>query len=207
VSGRAVYTYVGNDPLDKTDPNGDLSEGTGFTNDQWKKFNAWQQRTAKSMDSKASKLNQKADKLDANGKSGADVLRTEAKNLSAGAAALRDTSSAAPVANLVADKDWSTVHPGGSSGAQAFTPDSHTIYFRNSDRGVFGAHASASPQWEIGHESIHVATGQRDQIGPNGFPAYKYGSPAMVESFKALIGTPAGANNPDNLMGLVYGNN
>jgi hypothetical protein len=158
------------------------------------------------MDSKASKLNQKADKMDAKGKSGSDVLRAEAKNLGAGAAALRDTSSSAPVANLVADKDWSTVHPGGSPGSQAFTPDLHTTYFRNGERGVFGDKASGSPQSEIGHEGIHVATGQRDQLGPNGFPAYKYGNSAMVESFKALIGTPAGANNPDNLMGLVYGN-
>src|ERR1700722_8345471 len=41
-----LYTYVGNDPLDKTDPSGDLSESTGFTDEEGEKLKGWARQTS-----------------------------------------------------------------------------------------------------------------------------------------------------------------
>jgi hypothetical protein len=94
-----LYTYVGNDPLDKTDPSGDYGEGTGWTDDTWKKFNAVQQKAAGDMEKQAGKLDTKADKLDSKGRSGGDALRQTAGNLRSGAEALRSDGSDGKIAN------------------------------------------------------------------------------------------------------------
>jgi RHS repeat-associated protein len=199
-----LYAYVGDDPIDENDPSGVLAEGVGFTDAQWQKFDSAQQKTANSMDRKAEGLDAKASKLDAKGKSGGDPFRTAAKNLRAGAAALRDTSATAAKANLISDKDWSSIHP-GKSDAQAITAaDRRSVDFHDSKRGVFGA-AGPGANWIIGHEGIHVGTGLPDQLGSNGFAAYLWGKPPNVASYEELKGTIRGANNPDNLMGMVYG--
>jgi hypothetical protein len=96
-----LYSCVGNDPLDKTDPSGDYGQGTGWDDDSWKRFNAVQQRAASDMESRAGKLEAKADKLDAKGKTGGSELRSEASNLRQGAAALRSDGSDGKVANRV----------------------------------------------------------------------------------------------------------
>jgi uncharacterized protein RhaS with RHS repeats len=41
-----LYAYVGNDPVNKSDPTGEYQRGEGFTESEWKKFNNAQQAQA-----------------------------------------------------------------------------------------------------------------------------------------------------------------
>jgi RHS repeat-associated protein len=201
--GPNLYEYVTDDPVDRTDPTGDYQRGTGFSDSDWKKFDKLQQSAAKSMTAEAGRLEKRAEKLDAKGKRGGDRLRVAAKNLNAGAAALKDTGKDAATANLVADKDWSSVEPTASPDAQARTHmNEKRTNFRNSDNGVFG-HGDGTGRWTVGHESIHTATHLPDQQGKNGALGYRYGSDAQRQAYRELQNTDTGSNNPDNLMGMA----
>lgn len=58
----------------------------------------------------------------------------------------------------------------------------------------------------IGHESLHTPkAGLRDQRGPNGALAYKYGvTKEQTQSYRDLKGTPQALINPDHIMDEVY---
>lgn len=205
------YAYVDDDPVNRADPSGTFQRGDGFTDDQWRRFDKAQQNAARDMDKTAAKLEQKAARLDASGKPGGDVLRREATNLRAGAGILRDTSANAYRANLVPDSKFAAfaAEKGHRPDSQGF-PLGKDVYFRNSSVGVFGPDGHGA-NWTIGHEGIHPGAGVPDQNGSNGFRAYKDLGPddnpgAFMRSFNELKGTMKGANNPDNLMDLVYPN-
>lgn len=55
----------------------------------------------------------------------------------------------------------------------------------------------------LGEERLARAAA-RDQRGPSGFRAYKYGAEPEREAFKALKGTPKSIINPDHIMDLVF---
>jgi hypothetical protein len=161
-----LYTYVGNDPLDKTDPSGNYGRGDGFSDDDWKKLDKVQQKAAGDMEKRAGSLEAKADKLDAKGKSGGDSLRSVAGNLRSGAAALRSDGSDGKMANAVDSKTYSSM--GGSVNGAAFTKgDVMTVNTGNAAAWTSG---NTMSQWVVGHESLHTA-GLSDQTGSNGTKA------------------------------------
>ena len=198
-----LYAYVANDPANRNDPTGEYQRGDGFTDDQWKQFNKFQQAAAKDMKNRADKLDAKAAKQDAAGKSGGDRMRTQAANLRAGAAAASATGSNAPRANLMSDSAYAAT--GRADGSQAFTTrDGGTTNFRFS--GIFGD-TIAGPKWIIGHDSMHtkgLGPGLNDERGSNGQRAYRYGPQPSVDAYNGMRNTDQGASNPDNLMGEVY---
>ncbi len=196
-----LYAYVANDPVNATDPTGEYGRGSGWEDKQWERFDKTQQRAADKMERRADKLEQKADKLDAKGKSGGDALRGKAESLRGGVTALRSDGSAATggyTANAVNDQN--------NVDAAAWVPtnDRKTV-FVNLANSVWKS-SGTSAQWAIGHESLHSTAGGvfGHQNGPNGHPAYKYGTPEQRKAYKALKGTPQAARNPDHLMDEVY---
>jgi RHS repeat-associated protein len=195
------YTYVGNDPLDRTDPSGNYGQGAGWDESSWKKFNAVQQRAAGDMEKQADKLDAKADKLDAKGKTGGDALRSTAGNLRSGASALRSDGSDGKVANRVDAKTYQSM--GGSEHGAAFVKGTGPIMTVNGGNAAAWTTGSSMSQWVVGHESLHTA-GLIDQRGPNGAIAYKFGFPANMEAFRAISGTDKANINPDSIMDLVY---
>src|SRR3954463_7499071 len=115
-----LYAYVGDDPMNRSDPTGQYERGEGFTDKEWKRFNNAQQAQANKMDQKANGLLGRAAALDAKGRQGSDRLRSAAANVQWGAAKLRDTSSSAPPANLLTTAEYAKL--GRGEGSRAWTP-------------------------------------------------------------------------------------
>lgn len=193
-----LYAYVGNDPVNKTDPSGEYQRGSGFTEKEWKTFNDAQQAQAGKMEGKANGLLRRAAAMDAKGKAGSDRLRTAAANLRSGAAKLRDTSSSAPTANLVSQSEYAQL--GRREGSRAYTPRSNrnVTYFARGPLGIM-APGPLSRGWIIGHEGLHT-TGLNDQRGPNGELAYKGANPQNTKALMDIRGTDKAAINPDSLL-------
>ena len=200
-----LYAYVGNDPVNATDPSGRYGRGTGWEgrDKEWQAFGKAQDRSAGDMERRAGKLEDKASKLDSKGKPGGDIRRQEAASLRAGASALRSDGSDGRMANAVNRATY--VKMGGSPTGAAMVAGNGPIMTVNLGNAAAWAGSSAL-QWVVGHESLHTG-GLNDQVGPNGRLAYKHsGDPAERKAFDALSGTPTAAINPDHVMEGVYPN-
>ena len=171
------------------------TRGVGFGDDEWKRFDKAQQQQAKSMDSQAGKLSAKADKMDKEKPGSGDLKRAAAANLRSDAAALRNTSSSAPTANILSATDYAKL--GRPEGSQAFTKGQVTTFSRGS-MGVFGSEGLGM-KWTIGHEGFHTF-GLKDQFGPNGALAYKGAEQRNTDSLNAIRGTIQATINPDSLL-------
>jgi RHS repeat-associated protein len=196
-----LYAYVRNDPLNWTDPTGTYGRGDGFTDDQWRKFNRAQQRAARDMERRADRMERRADRLDAGGREGGDQLRADAGNLRAGAAALRSDGSDGRMANAVDQATYENMR--GSRDGAAFVRNNGPIMTVNRDNAAAWNSGGQMTRWVVGHESLHTA-GLRDQIGPNGERAYKYGLDPQRDAYRSIRGTPLEHINPDSLMDMVY---
>jgi RHS repeat-associated protein len=195
------YAYVQGNPLRFVDPTGMYGRGTGFTDEQWKKFDKSQQKAAKKMEKKAAKLDKKAAKLEEKGKTEkAADRRTAADNLSAGAAVLRSDGSDGRKANAVNSATYQSM--GGTANGAAFVNNNGPVVTVNIDHAVWES-GGMMAQWAIGHESLHTA-GLSDQKGSNKSKAYKYGTDSSRAAFQELKGTPLALVNPDHLMDMVY---
>jgi RHS repeat-associated protein len=197
-----LYAYVGNDPLNRTDPDGTYGRGSGWANDdEWKKFDKIQQTAAKDMDKRAAKLEAKADKMDAKGKAGGDKLREGAANLRDGASALRSDGSDGKVANAVSSATYQSM--GGSATGAAFVKGNGPVMTVNQGNPAAWASGAGMAKWVVGHESLHTA-GLGHEFGSNGAIAYKFGLPPNQNAFSELKGTDKVWTNPDHLMEMVY---
>jgi|GEM_PF-3888831 len=194
-----LYSYVGNDPINRTDPTGMYGQGSGWTEDQWKKFDKAQQKAAKDMDKTANKLEAKAGKLEG-GK--ADSLMIAAKNLRAGAANLRSQTTVAnnkTTAEAKADRR--------SEGVGGWVKDSNpnVVNVVMDNNKAWGSMLSGA--WTIGHESLHGPGARlRDTPFVDGIRVYKGEPGATGERFDLIQGTNAASSNPDSLMQMVYPN-
>lgn len=191
-----LYAYVGNDPINKTDPTGLYGRGDGFTDKQWEKFDKAQQKAATKMEGRADKLEAKANKLDAKGKEGGDNLRTAATNLREGASALRSDGSDGKIANAISAENWTRDKDvaGYVNGAGG------NIMTINLGHNAFKT-GGTSFQKVLTHESLHTA-GLSDWV--RGARAYCCsGKEEYLKHYKSL--TPwERVNNPDYLMNLVW---
>jgi RHS repeat-associated protein len=196
-----LYTYVGNDPVNGRDPTGKYGRGSGFTDDQWKKFNKMQQRAASDMDKRAAKLDTKAAKLDQKGKSGGDALRQRASALRGGASALRSDGSDGRMANVVDGATFSGMN--FDKDAVAAATVGGTQMYLNADRSEVWSGDAMMARWVVGHESLHTF-GLRDQLGFNGQMAYRWGRPEQQKAYDHMRNTPQANINPDHIMDEVY---
>ena len=146
-----------------------------------------------------SKLEAKADKMDAKKAGSGNNKRAAAANLRSDAAALRDTSSSAPTANIYSEADYANF--GRRDGSQAFTTkDRRTINFSRGPLGVFG-HEGLGMKWTIAHEGFHTFyVGLDDQYGTDGKTTAYKGTEAGREALRSIRGTVTATINPDSLL-------
>jgi RHS repeat-associated protein len=200
-----LYTYVENDPLDKTDPSGTFGDGGGFSKDQWKKFVDAQKKAAERMASRADRMDKRAAKLESQGKADkAAGLRTGAANLRAGVADLQSTTKLAvgmSTDEYVAKGEGRT----GPGGAAAASPDGQSVNVNLGNEKAWGADSDITiAAWSVGHESLHTGAGLTDRA-VNGILSYGLSSdPAQKATFNSLRGTDRGMTKPDNLMDLAF---
>jgi RHS repeat-associated protein len=194
-----LYAYVGNDPMNRVDPDGTYGRGTGFTDKEWEKFDKAQDKAAAAMEKRAAKLEQKAAKLDAKGKEGGEKLKARSANLREGAQALKSDGSDGKMANAVDAATYQSM--GGSADGVAFVKGNGPIMTFNKGNSA----GAGKLRWVVGHESLHTA-GLNDQRfgGPNGPIGYKFGSDVQKKAFQDMRGTSQAEINPDHLMDLVY---
>jgi hypothetical protein len=200
--GMNWYAYTGNDPVNRSDPTGTYGRGSGFDDDEWKRFNEIQKKAATAMENRAGKFEAKADKLDAKGKDGGDALRTKAGYLNAGASALRSNGSDGKIANAVSGSVYASM-PGHSPNGAASVANNGPIMTVNIDnKNAWGRNAGEVSQRAVGHESLHTA-GLNDQK-LNNVKAYWDGAKPNTDAFEKMKGTPQADINPDHLMDEVY---
>jgi len=195
-----LYAYVGNDPINRTDPTGTYGRGDGFTDDQWKKFDKVQQAAARDMSRRAEKLDAKADKMDAKGKVGGDQLRERATALRAGASFLKSDGSDGAKANMVAASDW---RGNPDAAARVDRIGGNQIYLNGGHNAWGPGSTDGRVNFIVGHESLHSA-GYRHALGPGNIPSYRYGDSMQQQVYRSITGTPAANGDPDHLMSEVY---
>ncbi len=197
-----MYGYVGNDPVNKTDPTGMYGKGDGWSDEQWKKFDSLQKKVAKDMDKRATKLDGKAAGWEAKGKD-ASGLRQDAANLRAGAGALRSNGSDGKMAHALS-KDAYQAAGGSSNGAARVDPANRDTMQVNAGNPVWSTKANNTPQlqWIVGHESLHTAGMGHALV--DGVKAYYMGDDLEQDAFDSVTGTPDAHRNPDHLMKQVY---
>lgn len=194
-----MYAYVGNDPVNKTDPTGKYARGSGWSDDQWKKFEAAQKTAAAAMTKSASTLKQTAADMragkdvsapkGAEGASAKDMDKMASK-LEAGAKALNDNGKLGYVASQgkVGSGDFAKADVGGK-----------TMRVDASDS-AFGNNRNTS--FMAGHESLHNA-GLVDQTWA-GWTAYRSsGDPWERKAYEKLSAEER-SENPDHIMSIVY---
>lgn len=206
-----LYEYVGNDPMNRTDPTGNYGRGAGFDDKEWKKFDRAQQAQAAKFEKAAGKLNaaiaaggkafdkaaSKYERTFGKGSGTAENMAKTAGNLSNMAMALRDNGSKGYMATGLSGGDFSKL--GHSPGALAVAPLGGKTMTVNLGHSSFGN--SSVLGWAVGHESGHNFNLTHPAFG--GVTPYAMGSPDQ----RALFGNlpPAAAmNNPDSV--LLYSN-
>lgn len=205
------YWYGNNNPYRFTDPDGRLSRGTGWTDKQWKQFDRAQQSSAGSLEKAAGKITgamaeggkalQRAERAFERtfgaGTATPENMTQAAADMSAMAAALRDTSSGAIPANAMSSQALAAAYPGVGADTLAGVPTSGpTQVLVNISHPGFNSRSTLA--WGAGHETGHAVLGYKDQR-MNGIPAYKFGTPQQQEIFRTLPGQQR-LINPDHLM-------
>ena len=210
-----LYAYVGNDPVNKADPTGTHGRGSGFTDDQWKKFDRAQQAAAGRLERASGKIN---DAVAAGGKSferasrqferkfgegtgTAENMTKVAGQMSGMAAALRDNGSGGHMANGMSAAEFAAA--GRSPGAMASGAIGGTTMSVNLGHSEFGK--SGVLGWAIAHEAGHNVGLVHPPIG--GVVPYAMGNPAQQALFGRLPSIDPGAAmaNPDAVLLYSFG--
>ncbi len=190
-----LYAYVGNDPMNMTDPTGMYGKGDGWSDEDWEKFDTAQKQAASEMTGAASGLRNEAGGLgegEVNGDGySANDLNSMASSLDAGAKALNDDGSGGYIANAGATS--------GGGFAEAVVGGKTMTIDTGHSRFGDGTNATA---WSAGHESLHNA-GLEDQTFVGNI-AYRYsGNFAQKRAFKKLSKEKR-VINPDHVMSTVW---
>ncbi|WP_052481293.1 RHS repeat domain-containing protein [Gilvimarinus agarilyticus] len=190
-----LYAYVGNDPMNMTDPTGMYGKGNGWSDKDWKKFDAAQKEAAANMTTAAGDLKSEAGQLGEGEVSGdgysASELNSMADTLDAGAKALNDDGSGGYFAHSGNSSDTDGYFAAAEVGGTSMTVDVGNASFQD----------HSSVRWMAGHESLHNA-GLEDQKRV-GYTAYRFGNFGQKRAFKKLSKSLR-HKNPDHVMSEVY---
>ncbi len=190
-----LYAYVGNDPVNMVDPTGMYGKGSGWSDEDWKKFDSAQKQAASDMSGRAASMREEASgmKEGATNSDGysASELNSMADKLDAGAAALNDDGSGGYIANAGPTSQGGAAEISDGVGGKIMLVDTSSAGF--SDRTI----------WLVGHESLHSA-GLDDQVDMMGNKAYRHsGKRKQKNAFKYLMQNKRYLN-PDHIMSQVY---
>ncbi len=192
-----LYAYVGNDPLNMTDPTGMYGRGDGWSDEDWQKFDAAQKAAASAMSETAGNLRNEAGELgegevNGNGYS-ASELNSMADSLDSGASVLNDNGDNY-LAHAGNSSDTNGNFASADIGNSSVTVDVTIPQFNNDE----------SLRWMAGHESLHNGPELLDQQGRLGNTAYRDSvNPAERTAYKRLKSSKRSIN-PDHIMSLVY---
>jgi RHS repeat-associated protein len=214
------YSYVRNSPVVHTDPDGRYARGAGFTDCQWKRFDAAQKNAAKRIRKVADKLNKAAEALKKGGVPDRATRKTvkqfekatgegngTAANLLAAASGLTqaaDALQAGTGSQYVATglNMAQSVAEGRDSGVAASAAVGGTTI-----RVVVDHFAQSNPmlaEHTAAHEALHNA-GYPDQLVPGGEgKAYKYGKDRGALRKLRDVSPSLALVNPDNLLQMVF---
>lgn len=209
-----LYEYVGDDPINRTDPTGNYGRGGGFTDDDWKRFNRAQQQQASRFEKAAEKLSAalatggkalqnaaaKYERTFGKGTGTAENMAKTAGQLGNMAMALRDDGSKGYMATGLSGADFAA--QGHGAGAMAYGAIGGTTMAVNLNHPYFGDFGVLG--WAVGHESGHNFGLTHPAIG--GVTPYAMGFPDQRALFGRLptIDPSAAMNNPDEV--LMYSN-
>nr|WP_136252607.1 RHS repeat-associated core domain-containing protein [Ningiella ruwaisensis] len=191
-----LYAYVGNDPINMNDPTGMYGRGKGWSDEDWKKFDAAQQQLSKDMSNASASLKKAAStlaegELTSDGYSSSE-LNSMASKLDSAVTALNDDGANGYKAHAVSSFS--------DSNQYGYAPDSKTIVMATQHHDFTKSNTSKL-QWNIGHESLHNAglyhPKYQDQT------PYKYGNVYQRGAFRNLP-KDLRATNPDYVMSQVY---
>jgi len=202
--GLNWYAYVGNDPVNFTDPSGTIGRGDGWSDRDWKKFDKIQKKAAKKARNKAASKRKKANKLrDKKNPSKKDIAKADNLESEAGviddvAGILEDDGSGGYTADSLTSAEWSEKGLGVDSlaaaevnGKKTYINQGHDFYL---DKGL-------EFRWGITHEPLHNL-GYRDQRY-NGVRAYKFGNRNQRKAYKQMPNSQR-LKNPDHIVDLIY---
>ena len=178
--GMNWYAYVGNDPMNNTDPSGLYGRGSGWSDKDWNKYDKAQKKVASDMSTAASGLRESAASLkdgetNSGGYSSGEMI-SMADKLDAGAAALNDDGSGGYIANAVSSFDNPNKYGEGAVNGKTITMATEHQNFTDTD--------TSKLQWNVGHESLHNA-GMTHPAYMGNTP-YRYGNIGQRMSFKHL---------------------
>lgn len=187
-----------------------MARGTGFTDQQWKKFDRAQQSAAKGLEKAAAKITgalatgnglkgvtRSFERNFGKGSGTSENMAKAASDMSGMAGALRNTGSDAIPANGMTTSQIDAAYGGDNTGTLAAVPTSRpTQVIVNTSHSQFGSLSTLS--WAAGHETSHAVLGYKDTLF-NGAKGYKFGSPEERDSFENFPSQQR-LTNPDHLM-------
>jgi RHS repeat-associated protein len=190
-----LYAYVGNDPVNMTDPTGMYGRGTGWKDEEWKNFDVAQKQAASDMSASASSMREESAGLKDGATNGdgysASELNSMASDLDAGAAKLNDNGPGGNMANAVSTSDIDGDFANAVVGGTTINVATDHLAFGNNQ----------NTQWMAGHESLHNVGLTHPKYMGN-IP-YRFGSFGQKMSFKNLPKNRR-YKNPDHVMSGVY---
>jgi RHS repeat-associated protein len=147
-----LYRYCGNDPANKSDPQGTYGQGAGFTPQQWKEFDQAQKKGAEAIAKALKNMNPKTfEKTFGPGSATKENMQKVADTLRNMEFALRDNGDNGYFANATTDEDVQS--RGLSSRTAGFvTPGDNKSIYINVDHPAFGSPLTVNA---VVHESGH----------------------------------------------------
>jgi len=144
------YAYVMNDPVNATDPTGMYARGSGWTDEEWNKFNEAQNAAAEAAEGAVDNLKALADEIAAGGELSAQASATPAEFESvfgSGTGTIDNVHSVTAALSGAADRLNS------SDPSQAIAHSSTAADWGNQGHSVYAAAAAAAPCWWKPHKN------------------------------------------------------
>lgn len=218
--------YVGNDPLNFTDPTGEYGRGTGFSDEEWATFDETQQSVASELETQSSALMDASLDLSNSALTGdalskatqatignfegvmgdntahAGSLAVASQALAQNATALRDDGTLGFTANVMNTSQMDAGYPGSAPHTQVAAGVFGQTMNLNRDHNTFNRGASVN--YVMAHEpNHHFGRPDLRSGGPTGSVAYARGTNAQRSAFKSLPSAMR-FQNPDHLAALTH---